>query len=451
MYGSSPIARAYYLNMYAKMPLHPSFCWASICLDVAFGTISRDDLAKSFLLQAQSGASDFHGLGGDTQAVRQLKAALASYGLAMRLSVSRVSESDPHCLAHTLSDPEIAQVVPDIRDFVCGYMYTEQMSFTEKVRAIFAGVPSYFVRDLKAPTGFSPAAWGEPLDLGIGGIPCTDISKIGLRHCLNGKTMELWAVFAYKHRMQGTPCIIIENLQDEIVVWLIYYFFSDMYHIHYVTMDPEDVGYQLIRRTRLGFVLLKKGVVNFHLDFYAMHNCMVAELRSKTNTQPCDCLLGTKADIAEEVAEMTCSRQHLKKRLSPIRHASDYCTVRERGVIKHYMKKSHHHNMCKKNVIVYLGDDGKYLHGISDQRISTFRHSGGLYWALGHDRWVLVKEMLAAMGWPTFPHLSHAALVPIAIPKMPKSILRKKIGNSMHVANLGVLILCALLCTSWGP
>ena len=120
-------------------------------------------------------------------------------------------------------------------------------------------------------------------------------------------------------------------------------------------------------------------------------------------------------------------------------------------MIKHYMKNSHHHNMCKKNVIVYLGDDGKYLHGISDQRISTFRHSGGLYWALGHDRWVLVKEMLAAMGWPTFPHLSHAALVPIAIPKMPKSILRKKIGNSMHVANLGVLILCALLCTSWGP
>ena len=216
-------------------------------------------------------------------------------------------------------------------------------------------------------------------------------------------------------------------------------------------MDPEDVGYQLIRRTRLGFVLLKKGVVNFHLDFYAMHNCMVAELRSKTNTQPCDCLLGTQADIAEEVAEMTCSRQHLKKRLSPICRASDYCTVRERRVIKHYMKKSHHHNMCKKNVIVYLGDDGKYLHGISDQRISTFRHSGGLYWALGHDRWVLVKEMLAAMGWPTFPHLSDAALVPIAIPKMPKSILRKKIGNSMHVANLGVLILCALLCTSWGP
>ena len=191
--------------------------------------------------------------------------------------------------------------------------------------------------------------------------------------------------------------------------------------------------------------------MHFHRDLYALHNLMVAELRARTDTQPCDCLLGTQADIAEEAAAMTRSRLHLKKRFSPIRCASDYCTVREREVIKHYKKNSHRRQLRKKNVIVYLGDDGKYLHGIPDQRINTFRYSGGLYRALGHDRWVLVKEMLAAMGWPTFPRLSDAALVPIAIPKMPKSILRKKIGNSMHVANLGVLILCALLCTSWGP
>ena len=75
--------------------------------------------------------------------------------------------------------------------------------------------------------------------------------------------------------------------------------------------------------------------------------------------------------------------------------------------------------------------------------LPTLRRSAGVYVYVPQHRQVTLKELYAAMGWPTFSALACASHVPMVDPFRANrswSEARKQLGNGMHIACLGVLL-----------
>ncbi len=70
-----------------------------------------------------------------------------------------------------------------------------------------------------------------------------------------------------------------------------------------------------------------------------------------------------------------------------------------------------------------------------------------MMWSMHLGRFVCTKEQFAAMGFPVFRCLANAAEVPVlSMPPGTYSQRRRGLGNTMHVANVGVVLALALSC-----
>ena len=73
--------------------------------------------------------------------------------------------------------------------------------------------------------------------------------------------------------------------------------------------------------------------------------------------------------------------------------------------------------------------------------IPTMRRSASRIWSWKCERWLLPSEHAAAMGYPIHPWCAQASGVPVDTTVLSAS---KAIGNAMHVANVGAIMVCAL-------
>ena len=74
----------------------------------------------------------------------------------------------------------------------------------------------------------------------------------------------------------------------------------------------------------------------------------------------------------------------------------------------------------------------------------TFRRGSSRCWSTKFRRWLLPRERAAAMGYAVYDDLAHAASVPLD--EVMLGAPAYTIGNAMHVANLGCVLLCVLSC-----
>ena len=431
-------------------PLEFAFTWAFQAMaeaeDFAMGKL---DLDQSFLCTAKSGVSEFAGLHSDGQALKHIRVASAARGRRVVLAFEEVSEIKRMCQTILQADPDIKHVRPDITDYFGDYTFNASMTFQEKVRSFAHARPRRWARCRKCPGGICVVPWFDSPDLAVAGCPCIDISNIGQGLMQDGPTMELWLAFAHRHRHRRTKMIIIENLKSRFVLQLVGFLFADMYQIHWVDMSPRDAGFAFLRRERIAIVCLLIGSLHFEFDFYGLYQRIVQQL-SMTQTSPDDILMGSINDVMDEAHHMLVGRQHLRHSQHQVADALDFLSGRERKVVHHYYNKKqycHSTQQDLRNTIVYLGDDGRYLHKLSTVQISTYRHAGGLFWSLSAGRWVLAKEMMASMGWPTFEHLARAAGVQQTdLSLCPPNQWRAAVGNAFHVANIGMVLVAALVC-----
>ena len=73
--------------------------------------------------------------------------------------------------------------------------------------------------------------------------------------------------------------------------------------------------------------------------------------------------------------------------------------------------------------------------------IPTMRRSAYRVWSWRLDRWLLSSEYAAAMGFPIHAWCAQASGVPADSTVLLASTA---LGNAMHVANVGSMIVCAL-------
>ena len=68
-------------------------------------------------------------------------------------------------------------------------------------------------------------------------------------------------------------------------------------------------------------------------------------------------------------------------------------------------------------------------------------------WLPSQGRWLLHRELAAAMGFPVCPDLAHVAEVAEDQITSPPGCRSSMIGSTMHVANVGCVIAVALAAT----
>ena len=88
--------------------------------------------------------------------------------------------------------------------------------------------------------------------------------------------------------------------------------------------------------------------------------------------------------------------------------------------------------------------------------IPTLRKSGGIIFSPALKRQYLLKELFAGMGFPSFNFLAEASGVPrfeIFQPTLGLGYrhMKSALGNSQHVANVGVFVACSLASTKLRP
>ena len=126
-----------------------------------------------------------------------------------------------------------------------------------------------------------------------------------------------------------------------------------------------------------------------------------------------------------------------KRGLSPLsEHSSDWAyllTAKQRSRLSHHMHTS-------DGSIWDLSQSVRFARTRYNQ-LPTLRRGSTRLWSRTKKRWVLQVELQAAMGYPVFPDLAHVANVPCEDVQGPKAA----IGNAMHVANVGCLLLLGWL------
>jgi hypothetical protein len=169
--------------------------------------------------------------------------------------------------------------------------------------------------------------------------------------------------------------------------------------------------------------------------------------------RPSALLVGTADDIRFDSFMMAPTRQHLSGQ--SISSPLQLFNSKEQLRYHHYCQKWSAlgpHRCAWQDLIINLGDNpngGWTTWSANSNAIPTLRRSGGMMVAAAYQRQVLLKELYAGYGFPTYPKLAEALGVPlynVFAEGASYTDLRRIIGNGMHIAQIGVFMGVALAC-----
>ena len=162
--------------------------------------------------------------------------------------------------------------------------------------------------------------------------------------------------------------------------------------------------------------------------------------------------LATPQDIQEDYQQLAKTRRHLKgiAVTSPLQAWSAAELMRCSAYVERWNQLPPTSRCSWQNLIVHLGDDPRTEAGwctwsAKSNSIPTIRRSSGILAAPASGRHLLQKELYMAMGYPCHRLLSQSAQIPIYDLNLNAyGDQRKALGNSMHVASVGVFACCFL-------
>ena len=81
---------------------------------------------------------------------------------------------------------------------------------------------------------------------------------------------------------------------------------------------------------------------------------------------------------------------------------------------------------------------------LTETQLPTFRRSSSRIWSPSRRRWLLPVEQALAMGYPVTEEAASVMGLPVDV--LAEARTAAAVGNAMHVANLGCILLSALAC-----
>ena len=170
-------------------------------------------------------------------------------------------------------------------------------------------------------------------------------------------------------------------------------------------------------------------------------------------------IVGDRDDVREDSFHLAGGRRHLQglslgqrvavpvdQLLSPTERE------RARAYVQLWQESCPTMRCSFPNFVCHLGDEprgGWRTVTSKDNALPTMRRAGGIYYSPWAGRQVLLRELYAAHGFPTFADLAIAAQVPIYRvfkPGLSYGHARAALGNSQVVPQVGVFTATALAC-----
>ncbi|CAE7223083.1 Trank1 [Symbiodinium sp. CCMP2592] len=263
----------------------------------------------------------------------------------------------------------------------------------------------------------------------VQGPPCPDFSKIGSRTGLAGPRLPALLAAGAKADAVRSAVLLLENV-PEFPLDLAEAAYGPRYTWYGQLQDPSMVGFECTARPR-----------------------------------PRALLCGSSHDVKEDVFQLGQQRQHLQGlragdllQLEPAQLLNLHEAKRLQAYVEAWAAASMRPSgVCDwEDLVCHLGDNpaaGWKSWSAVSNRLPTLRRCGGLMAMPAAGRHLLLRELFASMGFPTFEPLAAAAAVPLYQVFKPLSRLtylhqRQALGNSQVVPQVGVFAACVLASLS---
>ena len=99
------------------------------------------------------------------------------------------------------------------------------------------------------------------------------------------------------------------------------------------------------------------------------------------------------------------------------------------------------------DLVCYLGDNLRYscIWSATSGAVPTYRCTGGKLWIPSLRRWLLPSEKMASLGFPVFAGTANVLGAPV-MPLLDTRRADSVCGNSFHLSNAAIVMLCGLAC-----
>ena len=266
---------------------------------------------------------------------------------------------------------------------------------------------------------------------------------------------ECARAWAHWHVRVQTALIVFENVvgfdTDVLHEW-----FGNSYNIFIHIIEPADVGWGCCKRPRIYAAMVHKSL-HMLADPVAVFKFVSAALRGNAaDLRVRDLLVAPAREIAGELLQLARARG---TRLSSF--AGGGVNMADCILSPWEMERLHHYRHLWSgrrvmgtdlDLVVNLGQSpaAGFVNwsapaiGSTKAMLPTLRKCHKLMWCPQWGRWMAVGELAVAMGFPCYQSLLHQLGLPHAF--CPGWDERNLLGNSMHLACVGVWQACVAAC-----
>ncbi|CAL1165999.1 unnamed protein product [Cladocopium goreaui] len=281
-------------------------------------------------------------------------------------------------------------------------------------------------------------------DMDVTGSPCQPFSSDGVGMGREDPRIVCLIAYSRVHRARGTKALIHENV-ERFEAELLSELFPE-YRIFEVHSEPSHCGFPFLRRPRVYHLLVREDV-QLLADPVKVYSKLAASLQQHFSSSPSWAWitsLPTESDLLnEENAARACKHLDPVAKLSP--SWSYLLTEKQQGYLAHAAEQWWNRYgvaaSADDRCVVNLGDNPAKRRVPKPGPLMTFKHNAGILWLAGKSRWLTARERAAAMSFPVYSCLAEQAL--LEADNLTRSAAA--VGNSFHVANVGLVIVSLLL------
>lgn len=286
----------------------------------------------------------------------------------------------------------------------------------------------------------------------VSGSPCTPWSRAAGNKRLGRRHPCVLLLLAWCAIMRSTkpPFALHENVCgfDSTVLEEM---LGDLYQIQALVVSPDQAGFLMIRRPRRYY-------------FLVLHSLAGRTGAAAAYARVCDLMARScglvsepvrwafRASAPELLAEENAARQRhgldsLAEHAGPSTDWTYLLTENQRGTLEAHREQytaQHGTDPAQDECCtVDLSQSAERQRSVSRATLATFRRNSGRIWSTARRRWLVPRERAACMGYTVYGELAAAAGVNVdtAVEQGPLY----SIGNAMHVANLGCVLMTCLV------
>lgn len=286
----------------------------------------------------------------------------------------------------------------------------------------------------------------------VSGSPCRPWSRSNRALGKHGKDhpdydrFRAWAALIRK----DLPAIVLHENVEGFPQQVLTEEFGHLYDMHRLHVTPADAGFSFIGRPRVYDVLALSGVVRV-VTLQATYDYLSSRLSKDTSSWPQWVWQASEEEWEAEIG----ARGAASGGATPVERPRggsgvDHLTDTQRGYLEIYTKmwveKFGSNPEESANCVFDLGDSPSYKGLRIRPTLPTLRRRNSILWSPSRGRWMLPREKAACMGFPVYSDLARVAMVDFDQATVD---CLGALGNAMHVANVGTVVLAVMFAAEW--